>query len=79
MEASPKKIGRRIREARLNKKISQEKLASFISNFGDGSTVCRAAISQWENGVTKYITAGNLLKAALALDVSPYWLQFGIE
>lgn len=69
--------GQRIKEARLAIGLSQHALAKAISQFGDGRSVSRTTITQWETGSTRGIEAANLLKAAKALDVTPEWLQFG--
>lgn len=70
-------FGQRIRTARLAAGLSQEELAYAISNYGDGRTISRTAIVQWESGATKEVEAGNLLKAAKILNINPEWLQFG--
>lgn len=71
--------GKRIKIARVASGYSQQLLANAISNYGDGKKVSRTAIAQWESGVTKEIEAANLLKAAKILNVTPEWLQFGVD
>lgn len=69
--------GQRIKSARIAIGMSQNALAKAISLFGDGRSVSRTTVTQWETGSTRGIEAANLLKAAKALNVSAEWLQFG--
>lgn len=70
-------LGKRIKKARLMAGFNQQALATAISQFGDGRTVTRTAVVQWESETTRAIEAANLLKAAKVLNVTPEWLQFG--
>lgn len=70
-------LGKRIKKARLIAGLNQQALAEAISQFGDGRTVTRTAVVQWESESTRGIEAANLLKAAKVLNVAPEWLQFG--
>jgi SOS-response transcriptional repressor LexA len=70
-------LGKRIKKARLIAGLNQQALADAISQFGDGRTVSRTAVVQWESETTRGIEAANLLKAAKVLNVAPEWLQFG--
>lgn len=65
-------MGQRIRQARLSHepKITQQRLAKVAG-------VTRAAVSQWENGDTKSLEGGNLMRAAQFLGVRPNWLLTG--
>lgn len=65
-----KTVGERLRLIRLLKNISQQGLSDLIG-------ISRSAISMWESGDTKEISAPNLLRTALALNVCPYWICFG--
>jgi len=67
----------RIKLARLSAGLTQQKLADAISNLGDGETIARTSISQWETGETKEISAANLFKAAKVLGVSMEWILYG--
>lgn len=69
--------GERIKEARLAIGISQETLAAEIGKYGRKWPVARTSVCAWEKGTVKCIEAANLLRAALVLGVSPYWLEFG--
>jgi len=71
-------LGQRIKKARQIAGLSQQALAQAIGQFGDGRSVSRTAVVQWESDNIKGIEAANLLKAAKALNVTPEWLQFGI-
>jgi transcriptional regulator with XRE-family HTH domain len=64
-------IGKKIRELRDSKGLSQVDLASAIG-------VSKGAISQWETGLVKNITGKTLLKLAKALGTTPdVLLQIG--
>src|SRR5689334_14840262 len=69
--------GKRIKKARAEAGLSQQELALALGKYGDGRTVSRTTIAQWESDSTRGIEAANLLKAARALDVTAEWLQFG--
>lgn len=60
----------RLREALADSQISQSELARRVG-------LSRGAVSFWFNGVTKELTADNLLAAAQALGVNPIWLGSG--
>lgn len=65
--SAPSLFGRRLREARETRKLSQSKLA-------DLADVNAAVISHFETGVRAWPSAPNLIKLALALQVSTDWL-----
>ncbi len=62
--------GDRIRKARIDKRLTQDKLAKLIG-------VTKGAISQWENSDEPSLTGENLLMLAANLDVSPELIVFG--
>jgi transcriptional regulator with XRE-family HTH domain len=63
----PNNLGNRLKEARKARGKSQSWLAEKIG-------VTQGAISQLELGKINDLTATNLLRAALLLEVNPYWL-----
>lgn len=63
-------IGDRIKQARLEQKLTQQQLAQKCG-------VKRAAVSQWENGESKSPTAENVMLIAKALGRSQKWLITG--
>lgn len=69
MEAAPDPIGRRIRDARLARGITQAELATQIG-------VSRSAVAQWETGRAGQIRE-NLARIAVALGVSVGHLMTG--
>lgn len=69
--AKPKTIGERVRAIRLAQGWTQIQLSK---RCGLG----QSAISSIETGDTTWLRGGNLLRMAIALDVSPKWLEDGI-
>ena len=65
-----KELGEKIRKIRKQKKITQEQLADKIG-------VKRSVVSKYENGNVN-ITLEMIDKIALALDVDPMELAFGV-
>ena len=63
-------LGDRLRQARDNRGLTQDQLASRIG-------VSRSLISQWENGIVQEIGASHLYQASRALRVSLDWLLEG--
>lgn len=57
-------LGEIIRRARMQKRISQERL-------GELTGVTRSAVNQWENGHTKNLSGDRLNSIAQALDLDP--------
>ena len=57
-------IGKIIKEARLNKGLTQEKLATKVG-------VQKSAIAKWENGRVTEIKRSNLKALAIALGLNP--------
>lgn len=49
-----------------------------MAELANGIDVKASTITGWENGNIKNIKSENLLKACLYLEVSPYWIMFGI-
>ncbi len=64
-------IGHRIKKARLDKQLTQSALANVIG-------VKSQSVHQWEAG-TANPRGDRLSKLAMALTVTPQWLQFGDE
>ena len=64
-------IGERIRLARQERGLTQERLAEAVG-------VTRSAVAQWETGRAGQIT-GNLSRIASVLDVSVEHLMFGAD
>lgn len=62
-------IGTRIREARLDRGLTQDQLAAEVG-------VSRSAVAQWETGRTGQVT-GNLSRIAMALEVNVEHLIYG--
>lgn len=77
-ELSELTFGKRIKLARKKAKLTQEELATLISNMLDNKKISRTSITQWESGKTKEVEGSNLIKAAKVLNVTPEWLVFGI-
>jgi len=66
-------IGKRLKQARLNKQMTQDQLGQALGGL-TGPT-----ISAIESGTAKTFRDPSLiLKAAKILGISPIWLQFGI-
>jgi transcriptional regulator with XRE-family HTH domain len=63
-------LAKRIQEAREQKSMSKAELARRVN-------VSRASVSMWEDG--KNISISNIIKIAEVLDVTPEWLQYGVE
>jgi len=62
-------IGSRIRDARLDRGLTQDQLAARVG-------VSRSAVAQWETGRTGQVT-GNLSRIARALEVNVEYLIYG--
>lgn len=62
-------IGRRIAELRRARDLSQAQVAKHLD-------LSRAAVTQWENGVT-YPTLEGIERLAVLLDTTPWYLAFG--
>ena len=60
----------RVKQARKRARMTQAELARATGQS-------RAAISLWENGSTKHLTADSAIQAADALNVSIKWLVYG--
>lgn len=67
-----KEFGRRLRQAREAKHLTQGQLAKKMGTS-------HATVSNWENGKTKTVRAELLLKAANALNVKVDKLFYGID
>lgn len=65
--------GERIKEARLSKGWTQQKLADEISR-AKKERISRAAVAQWESGESKTQKPENFFAAAAALGLSPTWV-----
>lgn len=63
-------IGGRIAYARIASGLTQDQLAKRIG-------VSKGAISQWETGLIKGLTAENLMKLADAVEASERWIMMG--
>jgi transcriptional regulator with XRE-family HTH domain len=68
--------GQRIKEERLARQWSQQKLADEIGKITKNK-ISRAAIALWEGGGSKTQKSENLLAAAQVLGLSPQWLLSG--
>ena len=66
---TPLDIGKRIREARRDRGVTQDELADQVG-------VSRSAVAQWETGRTGQIT-GNLSRIADALEVNVEYFMYG--
>lgn len=66
---TPLDIGKRIREARRDRGVTQDELADQVG-------VSRSAVAQWETGRAGQIT-GNLSRIAEALEVNVEYLMYG--
>jgi transcriptional regulator with XRE-family HTH domain len=62
----------RIKQLRIKKGLSQHNLAELCN-------VNRVSVTLWETGSSKAIDGKNLLMAADALGVSPYYIMFGFS
>jgi transcriptional regulator with XRE-family HTH domain len=69
--STPEAIGRRIRDARRERGMTQDQLAERIG-------VSRSAVAQWETGRAGQVT-GNLSRIAAALDLNVEYLMFGSD
>ncbi len=69
--SDPKLIGARIKEARRDRRWTQDQLAQAVG-------VSRSAVAQWETGRAGQIT-GNLTRIASQLDVGVEYLMHGID
>lgn len=65
-------VGGRIQAARLTKGLTQDQLAARIG-------VSKGAVSQWEAGGIKNLTAMNLLRFCEVTEVSARWILIGKE
>lgn len=63
------KIGQRIKEARINKKLTQQQLGDLVG-------VQKSAIAKYESGRVVNIKRSTLQKIASALDIRPSELVF---
>lgn len=63
-------IGGRIQYARIAAGLTQEQLASKVG-------VSKGAVSQWESGTIKTLSAESLLKLADAVEASERWIMLG--
>lgn len=63
-------MGTRIRDLRLGRRLTQEKMGEIVGVTG-------AAISQWETDTTKGIKPENFLRFCAYFSVDPYWVAFG--
>ena len=63
-------LGRRIRDQRKARGMTQEQLAARVG-------IGQPALSSIETGDSKWLRGGNLLRIAAALDVDPLWLETG--
>ena len=68
------RVAQEIRRLRGEQKLSAQKLSDRLALMG--VDISRASISAIENGVRPYITAGELVAFALALNTSPVALIY---
>lgn len=61
-------IGKKLRQARKNKKISLERFSEIIG-------VNKSTLSRYENGMIDRLDIRKLKEIANALDVSPEWIM----
>lgn len=67
-----KEAGKRIKEARKAKRLTQETLGNYAG-------VSKSAVSQWENGQVDSIDSAHLYHIAKALDVSQDYILSGTD
>lgn len=60
----------RLKKAREEAGITKSELARLVS-------VSPPTVTDWESGAIKKIDGENLLRAADAVGVTPFWLMFG--
>lgn len=71
-----KSTGQRIRDERVAKQWTQQRLADEISRI-KGIKISRAAVALWESGLTKTQRAENLFAAGAALGLTAQWVMDG--
>lgn len=65
-------FGERLKRLRLARKMTQEQLAKLAG-------VSRPTVTMWETEASAFPEAGNLVRAAVALGVTPNYLESGEE